>query len=217
MGGVKMVQKEIRLLLVDDHSIVRLGIKSLIDRTPGLTVCGEAENLAEAYQQLTKLKPDVVLLDIKLPDGDGVAGCREIKKLDPGVKVIILTAFAEDSIVLETVKAGADGYLLKNIDSKTITKAIQDVAEGTSVLDATILGKVLNVVKQSGDVGEALTPQERKILDFISQGKTNKEIGEALYIAEKTVRNNVSRIMRKINVTNRTEAAIYWSRQKSLK
>ncbi len=212
-----MEQKSIRLLLVDDHSIVRWGIRSLIDRTPGLSVCGEAGSLNEAYEKVKELQPDIVLLDIKLPDGDGTAGCREIKKINEAIKVIILTAYAEDSIVLETVKSGADGYLLKNIESKTIIKAIKDVIAGTSVLDASVVGKVMNVVKRSGDSIDSLTPQEVKILEYISQGKTNKEIGDALYIAEKTVRNNVSRIMKKINVTNRTEAAIYWSRQKSLR
>ncbi|WP_026477760.1 response regulator [Alkaliphilus transvaalensis] len=211
-----MMQKEIKLLLVDDHSIVRWGIRSLIDRTPGLFVCGEAGTLTEAYQLVKELMPDIVLLDIKLPDGDGAAGCREIKKIDDKIKVIMLTAYAEDSIVLETVKSGADGYLLKNIESKTIIKAIQDVAAGISVLDSTVVGKMMNVVKRSSESEEVLTPQEKKILDYLSQGKTNKEIGEALFIAEKTVRNNVSRIMKKINVSNRTEAAIYWQRQKSL-
>ena len=209
--------KKIRLLLVDDHAIVRLGIKSLLERNEGFEVCGEAENLAEAYKKILDLKPDVVLLDMKLPDGDGAAGCREIKKLLPDIKVIMLTAYAEDSIVLETVRAGADGYLLKNIDSKTIISAIKDVYGGTPVLDATIVNKVMKAVKGTNEIDTLLSPQEKRILELISLGKTNKEIGEALFIAEKTVRNTVTKIMRKINVTNRTEAAIYWSRQMSLK
>ncbi|AOY78461.1 hypothetical protein BJL90_19020 [Clostridium formicaceticum] len=214
---IDMKEREVKLLLVDDHAIVRLGMKSLIDQTPGLTVCGEAESLMEAYRQVQKLKPDIVLLDINMPDGDGSVACREIKKIKSKVKVIILTAFADDSIMIETTRAGADGYLLKNIDSKTIIKAIQDVALGNSILESTIVSRALDVAKHSSNTSEDLILQERKILDYISQGKTNKEIGEALYIAEKTVRNNVSKIMKKINVTNRTEAAIYWSRQKFLK
>ena len=208
---------QIRLLLVDDHSIVRLGIKSLLERNEGFIVCGEAENLADAYKKVQEMKPDIVLLDMKLPDGDGAAGCREIKKLNSDVKVIMLTAYAEDSIVLETVRAGADGYLLKNIDSKTIVSAIKAVYSGTSFLDASIINKVMKAVKGNNEIDTLLSPQEKKILELISLGKTNKEIGEALFIAEKTVRNTVTKIMRKINVTNRTEAAIYWSRQMSLK
>lgn len=212
-----MHKKNISVLLIDDHAIVRCGIRSLIERNPGLEVCGEAENLQEAYLKVSDLKPDIALLDIKLPDGDGAAGCREIKKISPETKVIILTAFAEDAIILEAVKAGAEGYLLKNIDSKNIIAAIRDVASGKPALDASIISKVLNVVKGGQPVDDSLTPQERNILELISQGKTNKEIGLELFISEKTVRNNVSKILRKINVNNRTEAAIYWSRQKSLR
>jgi len=212
-----MPTPNIRLLLVDDHSIVRCGIRSLIERNPGLEVCGEAATLSEAYEKVKRFIPDIVLLDIKLPDGDGANGCREIKKIQPGVKVIILTAYGEDAIVMEAIKAGIDGYLLKNIDSKTIVSAIQDVAKGISILDPTIISKVLNVVKRNDSVFEKLSPQECGILDLISLGRTNREIGEELFIAEKTVRNYVSKIMRKINVTNRTEAATFWLRQKSLK
>lgn len=212
-----MQKKNISVLLVDDHAIVRCGIRSLIERNSGLEVCGEAANLQEAYHKVSDLKPDIVLLDIKLPDGDGAAGCREIKKISPETKVIILTAFAEDAIVLEAVQAGAEGYLLKNIDSKSIITAIRDVAAGKPALDASIINKVLDIVKGKHPVDDSLTPQERNILELVSQGKTNKEIGQELFISEKTVRNNVSKILRKINVNNRTEAAIYWSRQKSLR
>lgn len=209
--------KTIRLLLVDDHYIVRMGIKALLERNDGFVVCGEAGDLAEAYKKVQELKPDVVLLDMKLPDGDGVSGCREIKKMCPDIKIIMLTAYAEDSIVMETVRAGADGYLLKNIDSKTIVSAIKNVHSGTSYFDSTVVDKVLRLVKGANEIDSLLSPQEKKILELVSLGRTNKEIGEVLFIAEKTVRNTVSKIMRKINVSNRTEAAIYWSRQMSLK
>jgi two-component system, NarL family, response regulator DevR len=210
-----MEKKWIRILLVDDHQIVRFGIRSLIEITEGLEVCGEAENLQTAYHKVAALAPDVVLLDIKLPDGDGAAGCREIKKLSPNTKVIILTAYAEDSIVLEAVMAGAEGYLLKNIDSSNIIAAIRDVAAGKSALGGEITSKVMNALKLDQGESRELTPQEKNILELVSQGKTNKEIGETLYIAEKTVRNNVSRILKKINATNRTMAAIYWAKHKS--
>lgn len=209
-----MQKKAINILLVDDHAIVRYGIRSLIERTDGVEVCGEAENLQEAYHKVSELEPDIVLLDIRLPDGDGAAGCREIKKLSPGVKVIILTAYAEDSIVLEAVRAGAEGYLLKNIDSNNIITAIRDVAEGKPALGETIASQVMNALKMDRKETEDLTPQEKNILELVSQGKTNKEIGEVLYISEKTVRNNMSKILKKINATNRTMAAIYWSNRR---
>ncbi len=209
-----MQKKAINILLVDDHAIVRYGIRSLIERTEGVEVCGEAENLQEAYHKVSELVPDIVLLDIRLPDGDGAAGCREIKKLAPEVKVIILTAYAEDSIVLEAVRAGAEGYLLKNIDSNNIITAIRDVAEGKPALGDTIASQVMNALKMDRKETEDLTPQEKNILELVSQGKTNKEIGEVLYISEKTVRNNVSKILKKINATNRTMAAIYWSNRR---
>jgi len=212
-----MKNNNVAILLVDDHAIVRCGIRSLIEKNQGWHVCGEAENLSQAYEKVEELKPDVVLLDIKLPDGDGARGCREIKKIVPNTKVIILTAYGEDSIVSEAVKSGADGYLLKNIDGKSIISAIDNVISGTSVLDTAMVGSIFNIVKKANQLDNLLTPQEKRILELIGQGKTNKDIGQELYIAEKTVRNNVSRILKKINVTNRTEAAIYWSRQMSLK
>ncbi|MBB6216191.1 DNA-binding NarL/FixJ family response regulator [Anaerosolibacter carboniphilus] len=212
-----MEMKNIRILLVDDHAIVRWGMSTLIEKKQGYLVCGEAATLAEAYEKVETLKPEIVLLDLKLPDGDGATGCRQIKKISPNTKIIVLTAFADDLLLLETIKAGADGYLLKNIDSKAILSAIENVAKGESILDPAMIGKVMNVVRGNSEMTEELTSQERNILDLIRLGKTNKEIAEELFIAEKTVRNYVSRIMRKINVSNRTEAAIYWSKQKSLK
>ncbi|AOT69022.1 response regulator [Geosporobacter ferrireducens] len=212
-----MEAKSIKVLLVDDHAIVRWGISTLIEKKPGFVVCGEAGSLTEAYQKMEALKPEIVLLDLKLPDGDGATGCRQIKKISPDTKIIVLTAYADDLLLLETIKAGADGYLLKNIDSKAIISAIENVAKGASILDPAMVGKVMNVVRTNSEFTEGLTVQEQKILDLIGLGKTNKEIAEELFIAEKTVRNYVSKIMKKIDVTNRTEAALYWSKQKSLK
>ncbi|MFZ5969098.1 MAG: response regulator [Bacillota bacterium] len=212
-----MEMKNISVLLVDDHAVVRWGMRTLIEKKPEFSVCGEAATLAEAYEKVETLKPDIVLLDVKLPDGDGASGCREMKKISPDTKIIILTAYTDDLILLETIRAGADGYLLKNIDSKAIISAIENVAKGISILDPSMVGRVMEVVRGSREVSEELTIQERNILDLIGLGKTNKEIAEELFIAEKTVRNYVSKIMKKINVTNRTEAAIFWSKQKSLK
>ncbi|ABR47763.1 two component transcriptional regulator, LuxR family [Alkaliphilus metalliredigens QYMF] len=212
-----MEKKSVTILLVDDHAIVRYGIRSLIERNDGLKVCGEAGTLQEAYHKVSDLKPDIVLLDIKLPDGDGAAGCREIKKRVPDVKVIILTAYAEDSIILEAVKAGAEGYLLKDIDSKNIITAIRNVVGGKTSLANEAISKVLNEVKQNCSGEDDLTSQDKSILELISQGKSNKDIAKEIYVSEKTVRNNASRIFKKINAGNRTEAAIYWSKRKILK
>lgn len=211
-----MIDRIIKVLLVDDHSIVRLGIKALIEKNEDMMVSGEASNLIEAYENIERLKPDVILLDVKLPDGDGVIGCREIKKLSPESKVIILTAYGDDHLISEVIKAGAEGYLLKNIDSKAIISSIREVALGNSILEQTVLNKMINLYKNKDNIGGSLTMQEKAILELISEGKTNKEISQELYIGEKTVRNYVSQILKKINVSNRTEAALFWIRQKSL-
>lgn len=211
-----MIDRIIKVLLVDDHSIVRLGIKALIEKNEDMMVSGEASNLIEAYENIERLKPDVILLDVKLPDGDGVIGCREIKKLSPESKVIILTAYGDDHLISEVIKAGAEGYLLKNIDSKAIISSIREVALGNSILEQTVLNKMINLYKNKDNIEGSLTMQEKAILELISEGKTNKEISQELYIGEKTVRNYVSQILKKINVSNRTEAALFWIRQKSL-
>lgn len=210
------MKNDVSILLVDDHAVVRFGIRSLIEKNSGWFVCAEAETLGSAYELAEKLKPDVVLLDIKLPDGDGAVGCREIKKIVPNVKIIILTAYSDDSIIAEAVKSGADGYLLKNIDSKGIITAIENVIKGASILDTAMVGSLFNIVKKNEQL-EELTAQEKTILQLISMGKTNKEISRELFLADKTVRNIVSRILKKINVTNRTEAALYYIKQMSLK
>lgn len=193
-----MKNKPIRVLLIDDHSVVRLGIKALIENNIDLKVCGESAILEDAYKKTKELEPDVVLLDIKLPDGDGVIGCREIKKIAPDTKVIILTAYGNESLVKEVIKAGADGYLLKDIDKKTIISAIREVTEGKSALDPKVTKTVFDMLKNKNDLAINLTPQEENILDLINLGKTNKEIASELFIAEKTIRNYVSKIMKKL-------------------
>ncbi|SMP62756.1 response regulator transcription factor [Anoxynatronum buryatiense] len=210
-------EKVLKIFLVDDHAIVRSGIRSLIERSEGMTVCGEAGTLKEAYAGIPGSSPDIVLLDIKLPDGDGASGCREIKKQNPHVKVMILSAFAEDTIVLEAIKSGAEGYLLKSVDSKSIIKGLRDVAQGNPALDPVIMAKVMNAVKEGPSSDETLSLQEQQIIELVSQGKTNREISEVLFISEKTARNNVSRILKKLNASNRTEAAMYWQKRKTLR
>lgn len=212
-----MSKSNIKVLLVDDHAVVRYGIRSILDKFPSIQVLGEAGSLNEAYEKAENLKPDVILLDMKLPDGDGVTGCIRLKSIIPNVKVIILTAFAEENIVYEAVKAGIDGYILKNIEGQAIINAITDSYKGVTVIDSSISDKLVKIIQKGNESDYSLAPQDRNILELISQGCTNKEIADALFLSEKTVRNNVSKIMKKINVNNRTEAAMFWSRQKSLK
>ncbi|MGD9569672.1 MAG: response regulator [Sedimentibacter sp.] len=212
-----MSKSNIKVLLVDDHAVVRYGIRSILDKFPSIQVLGEAGSLNEAYEKAENLKPDVILLDMKLPDGDGVTGCIKLKSIIPNVKVIILTAFAEENIVYEAVKAGIDGYILKNIEGQAIVNAITDSYKGITVIDPSISDKLVKIIQKGNESDYSLAPQDRNILELISQGCTNKEIADALFLSEKTVRNNVSKIMKKINVNNRTEAAMFWSRQKSLK
>lgn len=213
------MNNRIKVLLVDDHNIVRDGLKLILNLHDRIEVCGEAENLKQALQMIAKTSPDVILLDFKLPDGDGVNGCITIKSQFPHVKVIILTAFAQDHLVMQTIRAGADGYLLKNIRSDELIKNIQKVYEGSSVLDPSVTEAVFNnivVYNEKLDTDHKLSARETYILQMVSLGKANKEIAEALAISEKTVRNYISNIFKKLNVSNRTEAASYWIRKKTL-
>lgn len=207
-----------KIMLVEDHAVVRLGLKTLIEKNTEMIVCAEAGTLRESYSKLSECNPDLVLLDIKLPDGSGIEGCKRIKKTSPSTKVIILTAYAENHIIIDSIKAGAEGFLLKNANGDVIISAIEDVIHGKSVLDSSIADIIFKQVKDTEKNAEGnLTVQDKQILEYICLGKTNKEIGQNLYISEKTVRNYVSRIMKKIGVTNRTEAAAFWSGQKSLR
>ncbi|SMP41489.1 response regulator [Anoxynatronum buryatiense] len=202
-----------QIMLVDDHNIVRMGLKGLIDNDPELKVCAEAASLSEAYQLLSSITPDLILLDMKLPDGYGAEGVREMKRMLPGTKVLILTAFAEDYMVQESLRNGADGYLLKNVDGRSIIQAIHNVLNSLMVMDPSV-GNTMLSTSRDPLIGQ-LIDREQMVLNLISQGKTNKEIGESLFLAEKTVRNLITKIMKKINVTNRTEAAAFWLKHRA--
>lgn len=213
------MSKMIKVLLVDDHSIVRDGLKLILQLSNQIEVCGEAGDIKETLMITEKVNPDVILLDFKLPDGDGVSGCTRIKSQFPRVKIIILTAYSQDHLVMETIRSGADGYLLKNIKSEELIKNIIKVYEGDSVLDTSVTETVFNRITVSGDkvaITEKLSARETEILKMLSIGKANKEIADALAISEKTVRNYISHIFRKLNVSNRTEAASYWIRRNTL-
>jgi len=214
------VKNTIKVLIVDDHNIVRDGLKLILELDDSIEVCGEAKDLKEALDLVNRTNPDVILLDYKFPDGDGVNGCINIKYLSPKVKIIILTAYSKEQFVIETIRAGADGYLLKNINSEELIKNIKKVYEGHSVLDTSVSEGVINdIIVQNERLNaedNKLSSRETYILQMVSLGKANKEIAEALDISEKTVRNYVSSIFKKLNVSNRTEAASYWIRNKNL-
>lgn len=206
--------EKIRVMLVDDHNIVRDGLKMLLQLNDEIYVCGEAGSLEEAMDVIPKANPDVILLDFKLPDGDGVNGCNLIKRYYPNIKVIILTAYSQNYLVMETIRAGAEGYLLKNIQHEELINTIKLVHQGAHVLDPSVSKGVINNIKQGDEkIDNDLSPRESNILELLSTGKSNKEIAEVLEISDKTVRNYISNIFKKLNVTNRTEAASYWLRK----
>ena len=202
---------KINVLLVDDHTIVRKGLRLILELHDRIDVCGEVENLKEMMDIIPDSCPDVILLDYKLPDGDGVEGCRKIKGQFPHIKILILTAYSQDHIVMEAIRAGADGYLLKDIKSEELINSIFSIYNNECVLDHSVTeGIFQRLHKGSENEEQKLSPRETRILSMISTGKTNKEIGDVLYISEKTVRNYISTLFKKINVHNRTEAANYW-------
>ena len=203
----------IRVMLCDDHEIVREGLRTLIGRTAGMSVVGEAATMHEAIETAAKARPDVVIMDVRLPDGSGVEACREIREARPETGVIMLTSYADDEAVFASIVAGAAGYLLKQTRGQAVVDAIQAVAKGRSLLDPDVTGKVLERVRRGRDDEDpglaSLTDQERKVLEQLAEGKTNREIGGVLFLSEKTVKNYVSRILDKLGLARRAEAAAY--------
>lgn len=215
-----MEKTAINVLIVDDHRIVRDGLKLILGSDERIRILGEAKDLRDTMEILAVHRPDVVLLDFKLPDSDGITGCLTIKGRYPAVKIIILTAYSQDHIIMETIKAGASGYLLKNIKSEELIQSIIKVYEGNSILDSSVTESILHQIivpsEKKMTKGTILSAKETQIMEMVSMGKSNKEIAKNLLISEKTVRNYISTIFRKLNVTNRTEAASYWIRKDNL-
>lgn len=211
-------EKSIRVMICDDHEVVREGLRTLIARTPGMSVAGEAATVSEAIATAAKARPDVIIMDVRLPDGSGVEACRTIREARPETGVIMLTSYADDEALFASIVAGAAGYLLKQTRGQAVVEAIQAVANGRSLLDPDVTGKVLERVRHGGkeeDPGLAsLTEQERKVLEHLAEGKMNREIGEALFLSEKTVKNYVSRILDKLGLSRRAEAAAYVARHR---
>ncbi|MCI0396511.1 MAG: response regulator transcription factor [Chloroflexi bacterium] len=204
----------LRLLLVDDHEVVRLGLKSLLEHHPGFEVVAEASAATEAVQKALAHRPDIVLMDIRLASGNGIEACQEITRQLPGTKVIMLTSYAEDEMLFAAIRAGATGYVLKQISSDSLIQAVEAAARGESMLDPTLTQRIFSEVRRSIQQEEQaafrdLTPQEIQVLAAIAEGKTNREIAGALFLSEGTVRNYVSSILSKLSVSNRAEAAAY--------
>jgi len=210
-------KKRVRLVLVDDSQVVRMGLRSLLGTEPGIEIVGEAGTVATAVETCARLKPAVVLLDIRLPDGTGFDACRQILARLPDTRVLVLTSVADETLVDEAIRAGAHGYLLKEIDGRGLIQAVFDVAEGKSILDPAVTARVIQLVKggssASRDALAVLSPQERKVLALIAEGQTNKEVASGLGLAEKTVKNYLSNIFEKLHVSRRSQAAAMFVRE----
>lgn len=213
-----MSDAQVRVMLVDDHEVVREGLRTLIGRHKEMLVVGEAGTTAEAIEVAAKAKPDVIIMDVRLPDGSGVEACRTIREARPETRVIMLTSYADDEALFASIVAGAAGYLLKQTRGQAVIDAITAVAQGRSLLDPDVTGKVLERVRRGrGDEDPAfasLTDQERKVLEQLAEGRTNREIGETLFLSEKTVKNYVSRILDKLGLARRAEAAAYMAKRR---
>jgi two-component system response regulator DevR len=212
---------KIRLMLVDDHEVVRLGLRALFSQTGKVEVVAEAGTVADAIERAAKHRPDLVLMDLRLPDGTGLDACREILSANPSTRVLFLTSHSDEEAVTSTILAGAAGYLLKEIGSKALINAIETVYSGQSILDPKVTKAVLNrmsllaagaVARRGTD--EKLSPQERRILGLVVEGKTNKEIAKALALSDKTVKNYLSNAFQKLGVRRRSQAAALFERDK---
>jgi two-component system response regulator DevR len=203
---------QVRVFLLDDHEIVRRGIADLLNAEPGITVVGEAGTADEALRRIPATRPDVAVLDARLPDGSGIDVCRDIRSANPNIRCLILTSYDDNDAVFAAVMAGASGYLLKEIRGTSLVDAIQQVAQGRSLLDPSVTERLLTRLREGPRQDErlaALSDREREILGLIADGLTNKQIGERLFLAEKTVKNYVSGLLAKLGMQRRTQAAVY--------
>jgi len=212
--------RALRLHVVDDHEVVRQGLVALLDRRPGFQVVAQAGSVQEATAQARLHRPDIVVMDVRLPDGSGVEACREIRAELPDTRVIMLTSFPDDEAVLSAIVAGASGYLLKQIRARDLVAALEAVGRGESLLDPAVTERVLERVRriakgESNDELSVLTPQEQKILMLVAEGKTNKEIATDVFLSDKTVKNYVSSILSKLNLERRAQAAAFVAKQRS--
>jgi two-component system response regulator DevR len=204
--------ERIRVFLLDDHEIVRRGLRDLLEDSGKIEVVGEAGTAAEAMSRIPPTRPDVAVLDVRLPDGDGVSVCRDVRSRHPEIQCLMLTSFSDDEALFQAIMAGAAGYLLKQIKGPDIVDAIVRVAAGQSLLDPAVTARVLERLRTPPEEDErlaSLTGQERKVLELIAEGLTNRQIGERIHLAEKTVKNYVSNLLTKLGMERRTQAAVY--------
>jgi len=215
-----MDSSPLRLMLVDDHEIVRMGIRTLLEDQPDIVILCEAATAAEAIAEADRCLPDLILMDVRLPDVSGVEACREIRARHPEVRVIMLTSYPDDNAVMASIMAGASGYVLKQTRGRALIEAIRTVGAGGSLLDPAITEKVLERIRSAAgsleDKLAGLTDQERHILALVAEGKTNKEIAEALHLSAHTVKNYVSDVLKKLGVARRAEAAAYYTRRSGI-
>jgi two-component system, NarL family, response regulator DevR len=208
-----------RLLIVDDHEVVRQGLVALLDRREGFQVVAEAGTVAEAIEQAHRYEPDIVVMDVRLPDGSGIEACREIRSDLAATRVVMLTSYPDEEAVLSAIVAGAAGYLLKQIRARDLVAALEAVGRGESLLDPAVTEKVLERVRRIATGGQtdelaSLTSQEQKILMLVAEGKTNKEIATDVFLSDKTVKNYVSSILSKLNLERRAQAAAFVARHR---
>ena len=205
----------VRIFLLDDHEVVRRGLRGLLEAEDDLEVTGEASTADEALRRIPATRPDVAVLDVRLPDGSGVEVCREIRNNHPEINCLMLTSFADDEALFSAIMAGASGYVLKQIRGTDLVDAVRRVAKGESLLDPSVTKQVLERLRAPSaeeDELSGLSPQERKILELIGEGCTNRQIAETIHLAEKTVKNYVSNLLAKLGMARRTEAAAYAAR-----
>jgi DNA-binding NarL/FixJ family response regulator len=210
-------QSPIRVMVVDDHEVVRQGLKATLEGA-GMTVVAEAGTVVEAIERAALTRPDIIVMDVRLADGSGIEATREIRAQRPDVRVVMLTSFADEDALFASILAGAAGYVLKQVRSGDLIRSIRAVVDGQSLLDPAVTGAVLDRLRKGKDILRdeklaRLSPQEERILTLVAEGKTNREIGEGLGLAEKTVKNYVSAILSKLEVTRRAEAAAYLARR----
>jgi len=207
-------QLTIKVFLLDDHEIVRTGIRLLLEEDGGFIVVGEAATTAEAHDRIPPTRPDVAILDVRLPDGSGIELCREIRSNSPEIACVMLTSYADDEALFAAIMAGAAGYVLKQVGGNSLVDDIRRVAAGQSLLDPALTERVLERLGDQSDdpLLANLTPQERRILDLVAEGQTNRQIASEMFLAEKTVKNYVSNLLAKLGMERRTQAASYATR-----
>jgi DNA-binding NarL/FixJ family response regulator len=202
----------VTVYLLDDHEVVRRGIKDLLENEGDIVVVGESASAAEATRRIPALRPDVAVLDGRLPDGSGIDVCRDVRSVDPSIAVLILTSFDDDEALFSAIMAGASGYVLKQVRGNDLVETVRRVAGGQSALDPAVTRQVLDRLRRGPEVDPAvapLTPQETRLLELIGQGMTNRQIAQTMHLAEKTVKNYVSAVLAKLNLERRTQAAVF--------